>query len=63
MALGVTYEEMADAPQDGEGDVAVFARLTRREITPAAEPLLESLLAVEAAAIAQDRPAYYRALQ
>ncbi len=63
MALGVTYEEIADAPQDGEGDVAVFARLTRREITPAAEPLLESLLAAEAAALARDRPACYQTLR
>ena len=63
MALGVTYEEMADAPQDGEGDVAVFARLTRREITPAAAPLLESLLAAEAAALARDRPACYQTLR
>jgi hypothetical protein len=62
--MGVTWDELHAAVESGEGDVAVFSGLVLRgEVTPAAEPVREALLAAVLAALAGDRSAYYEALR
>jgi hypothetical protein len=63
-ALAVTGDDLRAAADRGETEEAVFSWfLTRGEVTPAAEPVKEALLAVIAPAVREERPAYFRGLR